>query len=65
VPSYEYQRLWMPPGTDRTTAQNILTIHALYGDWELSRVRVWPDGRRRVELRRLQRPGAQVPPLPT
>lgn len=61
---YEYQRVWIPAGTDRATAQNILTIHALYGEWELSRVRIWPDGRRHVEVRRALRPGRPVPPMP-
>jgi hypothetical protein len=65
VAEYDYQRFDMPRGTDRATAQNILTIHAVYGDWELSRVRVWPDGRRRVELRRRHRPGRSAPPLPS
>ncbi|MEO6714957.1 MAG: DUF5703 family protein [Mycobacteriales bacterium] len=63
--AYEYQRVHIPAGADRATAQNILYIHALYGDWELSRVRIWPDGRRHVEVRRPKRPGSPVPPLPS
>ena len=65
VADYEYQRVWMPAGTDRVTAQNILTIHALYGEWELSRVRIWPDGRRHIEVRRPRRTGLVTQPLPT
>ena len=63
--AYEYQRVHIPVGTDRATAQNILTIHALYGEWELSRVRIWPDGRRHVEVRRRKRPAPPATPPPS
>jgi hypothetical protein len=49
---WEYQRLWMPRGTSRKTAQRLLTDRAEYGHWELDRVRLYPDGRRWVQLRR-------------
>jgi hypothetical protein len=65
VGDYEYRRVWLPPDTDRATAQNILAIHASYGEWELSRVRIWPDGRRHVEVRRPRRHGVPVTPLPS
>lgn len=61
---YEYQRVWIPAGTDRATAANILTIHALYGEWELSRVRIWPDGRRHIEVRRPLR-HSTMPAMPS
>ena len=52
---YEYQPLWLPPGTSRDSAQTVLTIHAEYGEWELARLRLYPDGSRRVTLRRPRR----------
>jgi hypothetical protein len=48
----EYQRLYLPPGTDRAAALAVLTLHAEFGDWELERLRLLPDGSRRVVLRR-------------
>lgn len=59
-----YQNLYMPRGTSRRLAQTMLTMHAEYGGWELDRLRLYPDGSRRVVLRRPNRPG--LPPyLPT
>jgi len=52
VAEYEYRSLAMPSGTDRQTARSLLTMHAEYGHWELARLRLWPDGRRHVTLRR-------------
>lgn len=49
---YEFQRMWLPPGTDRRTAQSVLTQAAEYGHWELDRLRLYPDGSRRIVLRR-------------
>jgi hypothetical protein len=49
---YEYQRLWLPRGTSRKAAQRLLTEAAEYGHWELDRLRLFPDGSRRVVLRR-------------
>jgi hypothetical protein len=49
---YEYQRLTMPRGTSRNAAQRALTEAAEYGRWELDRVRLFPDGTRKVVLRR-------------
>ena len=49
---YEYRSLALPAGTDRQAARNLLTMHAEYGHWELARLRLWPDGRRHVTLRR-------------
>lgn len=62
----EYQRLYLPPGTDRRSAQTVLTLHAEFGGWELDRLRLLPDGSRRVVLRRRLRRGAFMPSyLPT
>ncbi len=49
---YEYQQLYLPRGTSRGAARRVLTDHAEYGHWELARLRLYPDGSRRVWLRR-------------
>jgi hypothetical protein len=49
---YEYRRIWLPRGTSRNAAQRLLTEAAEYGHWELDRLRLYPDGSRRVVLRR-------------
>lgn len=49
---YEYRQLWLPRGMSRTDASRLLTDHAEYGSWELARLRLLPDGSRRVVLRR-------------
>ena len=49
---YETWRLDFPRGASRNTVRQLLTEHAEYGRWELWRVRLFPDGRRRVWLRR-------------
>jgi hypothetical protein len=49
---YEYQRFDLPRGTSRNLARRLLTDAAEYGRWELERLRLFPDGRRRVVLRR-------------
>jgi hypothetical protein len=61
----EYQKLYLPPGTDRRAAVQILTMHAEFGDWELERLRLFPDGSRRAVLRRRRRPGGLPGYLPT
>ena len=64
VGGLQYERLYLPPGTSRRTAQTVLTLHAEYGEWELDRLRLYPDGSRRVILRRKARPGL-LPILPS
>lgn len=49
---YSYLELYMPRGMSRDLARRILTDHAEYGDWELSRLRLLADGSRRATLRR-------------
>lgn len=49
---YEYQRFELPRGTSRNVARRLLTDAAEYGRWELDRLRLYPDGRRKVVLRR-------------
>ena len=49
---YEYRAVSIPAGTDRAKTKELLQIHAEYGEWELDRLRLFPDGTRRVTLRR-------------
>lgn len=49
---YEYVPLRLPPDMNRVTASMRLAIQAEFGGWELSRVRGYTDGSRRVLLRR-------------
>jgi hypothetical protein len=57
---YEYAPLRLPSNVDRSTATAQLTIQAEFSDWELARVRLFPDGTRQVVLRR--RRGAEPQP---
>jgi len=50
---YSYLVVYLPRGTPRDAARRILTDHAEYGNWELSRLRMYPDGTREATLRRL------------
>ncbi|GAB3655514.1 DUF5703 family protein [Actinocorallia lasiicapitis] len=49
---YTYLVLNLPRGTTRETARQLMTEHAEYGGWELHTVRLHPDGRRRIQLRK-------------
>ena len=49
---YELRQMFLPRGTTRGDARRLLTDQAEYGSWELSRVRLYPDGSRRIWLRR-------------
>jgi hypothetical protein len=49
---YSYLVLNLPQGTSRDAARRILTDHAEYGHWELSRLRLYADGSRKATLRR-------------
>lgn len=49
---YEFRHLMLPRGTSRKAAHRMLTDHAEYGHWELARLRLYPDGSRKVTLRR-------------
>lgn len=49
---YEYIPLRLPPDVSRVTASMRLAIQAEFGGWELSRVRLYHDGSRRVLLKR-------------
>lgn len=57
---YEYIPLRLPPDVTRVTASMRLSIQAEFGGWELSRVRLYSDGSRKVLLRR-RRPRLSSP----
>jgi hypothetical protein len=48
----EWIPLRLPPEVTRISASTRLSIEAEYRGWELSRVRLYTDGSRRVLLRR-------------
>ena len=49
---YEFQRFQLPRTLSRSAVRRLLTDQAEYGGWELARLRLYPDGTRKVELRR-------------
>ena len=49
---YEWIPLRLPPDVSRVTASVRLSIEAEYRGWELTKVRLYTDGTRRVLLRR-------------
>ena len=49
---YEWIPLRLPPELTRISASTRLSIEAEYRGWELTRVRLYTDGSRRVLLRR-------------
>ncbi|HUR14534.1 MAG TPA: DUF5703 family protein [Mycobacteriales bacterium] len=49
---WEYRAVHLPVGVTARHAREVLGIHAEFGGWELDRHAVWPDGRRKVTLRR-------------
>ncbi len=52
---YEWIPLRLPPDVTRINASIRLSIEAEYRGWELTRVRLYTDGSRRVLLRRKRR----------
>lgn len=52
---YEWIPLRLPPDVTRVSASIRLSIEAEYRGWELTRVRLYTDGSRRVLLRRRKR----------
>ncbi len=60
---YEFQRFSLPRTVSRSAVRRLLVDHAEYGGWELARVRLFPDGTRKIELRRkIIRIRATLPP---
>jgi Family of unknown function (DUF5703) len=58
---YEWVPLRLPPDVTRLSASIRLSIEAEYRGWELTRVRLYTDGSRRVLLRR-RKTSADRPP---
>ena len=50
--AWEYRPVQLPGDVSRMTAAVRLAIQAEFGGWELSRVRLYPGGMRKVWLRR-------------
>lgn len=50
--TWEYRELKFPRGTSREAARQLLTGAAETDHWELDQLRLYPDGRRIVRLRR-------------
>ncbi|MGZ5364038.1 MAG: DUF5703 family protein [Mycobacterium sp.] len=63
---YEWIPLRLPPDLTRISASTRLSIEAEYRGWELTRVRLYTDGSRRVLLRRKKSAiqGAAIPEQP-
>ena len=49
---WEYQPVRLPPDVTRISATVQLGVRAEFGGWELSRTLLYPDGTRKVWLRR-------------
>ena len=49
---YEFHHLLIPRGMSRSAARRVLSEHAEYGHWEIAQLRMFPDGTRKVTLRR-------------
>jgi len=62
VDDWEYQRLRLPRAVSRRNAATVLAVQAEFAGWELSGVRLYSDGTRKVMLRR-RRGSAQLPGL--
>ena len=50
--TWEYREVSLPRGTGRDAARAALVEAAELGRWELARLRLYPDGRRKAWLRR-------------
>lgn len=60
---YEWVPLKLPPDVTRLSASVRLSIEAQYRGWELTRVRLYTDGSRRVLLRRKKTTLGEQPAL--
>lgn len=59
---YEYCPLRIDGGTSRSAAAVMLSVRAEFTGWELAHVLRYPDGSRRVTLRRRRSPGPSPAP---
>ncbi|MEP9392457.1 DUF5703 family protein [Gordonia sp. VNK1] len=58
---YECLLVRLPPDVTRVTASMRLSLEAEFGGWELSRVRLYSDGTRKVLLKRRKPPRRASP----
>ncbi|MGH3358580.1 MAG: DUF5703 family protein [Nocardioidaceae bacterium] len=49
---YEFRRFSVSRDHTRSMVRRLLTDAAEYGGWELARLRIFPDGTRRITMRR-------------
>jgi hypothetical protein len=49
---YEFVTMTLPRGISRNAVRQLLVDQAERGHWTLDRVRIYPDGRKVVRLRR-------------
>jgi len=49
---WEFDNVFLPRELSRGTVTRLLVERAEHGGWELDRVRIGPDGHRRIVLRR-------------
>jgi phage gp46-like protein len=49
---YEFERITLSRQLSRNVVARLLTDRAEHGGWELDRLRMFPDGTRKVVLRR-------------
>ena len=49
---WEFLSFTLPRDTSRSSAREVMVAYADTGSWVLDRVRLYPDGSRRVRLRR-------------
>lgn len=61
---YEWIPLRLPPEVTRISASTRLSIEAEYRGWELTKVRLYTDGSRRVLLRRKKSRTDTAPSFP-
>ncbi len=61
---YEYRALPVSRDIPGEQLRQTLSIHAEFGGWELAGHRIYPDGKRRVTVRRRLR-ADPLPPLST
>ena len=50
--TYEFREVSLPRDSSRDAVRSTLTEFAEYGHWELARLRIYPDGRRKAWLKR-------------
>ncbi len=63
--TYEYQLIRLPRGVKKSAVAQLLTDYAERERWTLDRVRIYPDGRHLVQLRRkVWRPDYEYEQLP-